>query len=77
MDKIVILKEQNNFIQDTLKKMKEEDYNIFIMFYYEGKKIDEIAKKLDVSNSKIKVSLHRIRKKIKISLNKGGYNYGE
>ena len=38
------------------------------MFYYEGKKIDEIAKKLDVSNSKIKVSLHRIRKKIKISL---------
>ena len=39
--------------------------------------IDEIAKKLDVSNSKIKVSLHRIRKKIKISLNKGGYNYGE
>ena len=30
-----------------------------------------------VSNSKIKVSLHRIRKKIKISLNKGGYNYGE
>ena len=38
---------------------------------------DEIAKKLDVSNSKIKVSLHRIRKKIKISLNKGGYNYGE
>lgn len=77
IDKIVILKEQNDFIQDTLGKMKKEEYNIFIMFYYEGRKIDEIAKKLDISNSKVKVSLHRIRKKIKKSLNKGGYNYGE
>lgn len=77
IDKIVILKEQNNFIQDTLKDMKAEEYNIFIMFYYEGKKINEIANKMNLSKGQVKVSLHRIRKKIKKRLNEGGYSYGE
>lgn len=77
VDKIIILKEQNNFIQDTLRKMRKEEYDIFIMFYYGGKKIDEIANKLNLTKSQVKVSLHRIRKKIKKNLNKGGYNYGK
>ena len=57
--------------------MRKEEYDIFIMFYYGGKKIDEIANKLNLTKSQVKVSLHRIRKKIKKNLNKGGYNYGE
>lgn len=70
------LKEQSIFIEDTLKSMKREEYNIFIMFYYEGKKINDIAKILKISTSKVKVKLHRIRKKIKKSLIEGGYKYG-
>ncbi len=75
IDEALQLKEQSVFIEDTLKSMKQEEYNIFMMFYYEGKKINEIAKILKISTSKVKVKLHRIRKKIKNSLKEGGYEY--
>lgn len=75
VDKIVELKEQNNIIKKTLKNMKRQEYKIFIMFYYEGKKINDISEILKISISKVKVTLHRIRKKIKKSLKEGGYDY--
>lgn len=75
VDKIVELKEQNDIIKRTLKNMRKQEYKIFIMFYYEGRKINEISKILKISISKVKVTLHRIRKKIKKSLKEGGYDY--
>lgn len=60
-----------NIVNDTDKESKE----IFILFYYEQRKIKEIAKILGVSESKVKTRLHRIRKKIKKELEKGGYRY--
>ena len=42
-----------------------------MMFYYEEKKIKEISNILDISQSKVKMKLHRIRKKLKQNL-KGG-----
>lgn len=75
VDKIVELKEQNDIIKKTLKNMKKQEYEIFIMFYYEGRKINEICEILKISISKVKVNLHRIRKKMKKSLKEGGYDY--
>lgn len=69
-------REQNEMIKDTLKILKPEEYQIFIAFYYENKKIKEIAKNLEVSESKVKVILHRVRKELKSKLRKGGYSYG-
>lgn len=63
--------EQNEVIIKELEKLKEEDKKIFMMFYYEDKKIKEISNILDVSQSKVKMKLHRIRKKLKQNL-KGG-----
>ena len=69
--------EQNAIIKNTLKTLKEEEYNIFIMFYYGGKTIKEIAEKIECSNGKVKVTLHRVRKIIKKNLEDGGYGYGK
>jgi len=77
LQKISEENEQNNIIKDTLKILKQEDYNIFIMFYYESKTIKEISKILNCSESKIKVILHRVRKIIKKNLEDGGYGYGK
>lgn len=75
LEKISEEKEQNKIIIDTLKNMKEDEYTIFMMFYYQNKKIKEISKSLNMSESNVKVNLHRIRKIIKESLKDGGYSY--
>lgn len=76
-EKIAEENEQTKIIQNTLASMKPEEYEIFIMFYYEAKQIKEIASKMKFSESKVKVTLHRIRKQIQKNLRNGGYGYGK
>ena len=64
-----------NFIENIIIDMDSESKEIFILFYYEQRKIKEISKILNISESKIKTRLHRIRKRIKKELEKGGYRY--
>ena len=68
-------KERDNIIQNTLQTLTLLDYKVFIMFYYNSKKIKDIAKELHISESQVKVTLHRIRKKIRKNLKKGGYDF--
>lgn len=68
---------KNDIIKSTLKELKSQEYQVFIMFYSEGKTVKEIAKILNFSESKVKVVLHRVRKKIRTSLEDGGYSYGK
>lgn len=75
IEKLSEEKEQDRIIKQTLKTLPDEEYNIFIMFYYNGKKIKEIAKELGLSEGNVKVKLHRIRKIIKKDLKNGGYGY--
>lgn len=75
LENIVENKEKDLLIKKCLKTLKEEEYKIFIMFYYEGKSTKEIAKELNCTIGKIKVILHRVRKKIKKFLEDGGYGY--
>lgn len=77
LQKITEENEQNEIIRKTLKEMKKEEYEVFMMFYYESLKIKEISKKLSISESKVKVMLHRVRKRIKRNLEDGGYGYGK
>lgn len=77
IEEIAEEKEQDRIIQNILQQLKDKEYKIFIMFYYESKTIKEIAKVLNLSNSNVKIILHRVRKMIKRNLEDGGYGYGK
>ena len=77
LEKIAEENEKNFIIKNCLRTLKDEEYKIFIMFYYESKQTREIAEKLNCSIGKVKVILHRVRKKIKRNLEDGGYGYGK
>ena len=68
-------KEKINILTNELKKMKEEDKNIFTYYYYQSKSIKDISNLLNVSQIKVKSRLSRIRKKLKKELEKRGYGY--
>lgn len=52
-------------ILEKLGKIKEADKDIFIKYYYEERTIKEISIMFDMSESKVKSKLFRIRKRIK------------
>ena len=69
--------EKQKVILNELEKMKNEDKEIFIQYYYGERKINEIAKMFNISESKVKSKLFRIRKKLKKVLNERGYGTNE
>lgn len=74
MDMLYEQREKTKLIQETVKGMKEQDIDIFKLYYYASKKIKEIAEILDISEFNVKTRLYRIRKRIKQDLEKGGYS---
>ena len=60
-------------LQDRIKGLKEVDMKIINMFYYSEKSIKDIATELKISEVNVKTKLHRIRKKIKQELKRGGF----
>lgn len=74
--KITENSEKMKLISKIINNMKEEEKNIFIMFYYNNYKVKEIAKKLNISDTKTKVTLHRLRRKVKKIFKESGYDYG-
>lgn len=77
IETIIENNEKECIINNSIKKLKQDEYQIFIMFYYEQKSIKEIASKLQCSDSKVKTILHRVRKIVKKNLKDGGYGYGK
>ena len=67
------ISDTNNFILEQLKILGEEEYEIFTKYYYEEKKIKQIAKELNLSTSNVKTKLHRTREKLKKILKIGGF----
>ena len=55
--------EKYKIIEKQLSQMKQEDKEIFMMYYYENRKIREISGVLNITESKIKSKLSRLRKK--------------
>ena len=68
------VKEINSNILKFISNFKKEEKDIFIEFYYEEKKIKEIAEKYNFSEAKVKTKLHRLRNKLRKELLKGGYS---
>lgn len=67
-------REKIEIIKNTMEKMKEQDKDIFNLYYYGNRKINEISKILKIAEFNVKSRLHRIRKKLKNELSKGGYS---
>ena len=69
--------EKQRIIRNELNNLKQIDKEIFIYYYYEENNIKEIARKFDISESRVKSKLFRIRKKLKKVLKERGYDSNE
>jgi len=69
--------ERQKEILNELEKMKNEDKEIFVQYYYEERNIKEISKIFNISESKVKSKLFRIRKRLKKVLKERGYGTNE
>ncbi len=61
-------------INDFLKNISKEKRDIFVLRYYYFFSIEEISLKRKISSSKVKTTLHRVRKELKEFLIKEGYS---
>lgn len=68
----LIENERRKFIIDKIKKFKKIDEEIFLQYYYEEKSIKEIAEFHNISQSRVKTKLFRLRIKLKKLLKNGG-----
>ncbi len=66
-------REEIDELCSKIKNLKEIDIKIVNLFYYDSKLIKDIARELKISEMNVKTRLHRIRKKIKNELKKGGF----
>ena len=67
--------EKEKMITLIVNNMKQEDENIFTLYYYHAKTTKEIATILGLKENKVRSRLFRIRKKIKKCLERKGYKY--
>ena len=52
-------------IKQKIAKLSPNDHEIFDLFYVQGYKIREIAQNLNIKPTRVKVTLFRIRKKLR------------
>lgn len=69
--------EKTKIIQNELEKLKVEDREIFVEYYYAQRSIREISIIFNITESKVKSKLFRIRRTLRKALKKGGYGYNE
>ena len=74
LDIVIENNEVNRKIIELLNKIKEDDKEIFYEYYFYSRKIKEIAIENNISESKVKIILHRTRNKLRKELLKGGYS---
>lgn len=75
LEEIFCRKQQMKEINKALDKMNKNDKEIFIAFYCYGKKSKKIAEEMNLTEANINTKLHRIKKKLKKVLDKGGNLY--
>ena len=69
----ILMDEQLAIIKKILDSCSKKDTEIFVRYYYNYEKVREIAIQCNVSESKVKMTLSRLRKKIAKALEDEGY----
>lgn len=69
----IVQREQQRIIAGVLKQLKPLDWKIFVSYYYQYKKVDEIARELHMNPHTVKTRLRRGREVLKKFLIKEGY----
>jgi len=67
------IKDQMNIVNKALQTMDKTDKKLFLMYYYDNKKIKDIAIIENMKISTVKTRLYRTRKKLKKLLEKRGF----
>jgi RNA polymerase sigma-70 factor (ECF subfamily) len=62
------LQERKVFLKKALKKLKEDDAFVIILYYYKEQSIEEIVQATGLSKSNVKIKLHRGRKQLQFEL---------
>lgn len=73
VEQIIIQREQQRIIAKILKQLKPLDWKIFVSYYYQYKKVEEIAQQLQMNPQTVKTRLRRGREALKKFLIKEGY----
>ena len=56
-------------VKAALEKLPEDEYTLVLLYYFENQSIEEISSVTKLSESNVKVKLHRARKKLYTILN--------
>lgn len=67
--------ELREILMNALKKLDKDCQVILLKFYFQGKKISQIAKEENLTESSVKNKLKRSREKLRLILEKGGFIY--
>lgn len=68
IEKEILQKEQQQYVRDLLNRLKPEDQKIFLLYYYQYKKIDEIASIMQMNPQTVKTRLRRGRETLRVLL---------
>jgi len=68
LDVVIENNEVNRKIIELLNELKEDEKEIFYEYYFYSRKIKEIAIENNISESKVKIILHRTRNKLRKEL---------
>ncbi len=60
---------REHFVKAALEKLPEDEYTLILLYYFEEQSIDEVARVTGLTESNVKVKLHRARKKLYTFLN--------
>lgn len=73
IEQLIVQREQQRIVAKILKQLKPSDWKIFVAYYYQYKKVDEIAQELYMNPQTVKTRLRRGREVLKKFLIKEGY----
>ena len=68
------LDEQKDKVLNTINSLKEDERFIVMAYYYEDIPLKEIASIMSLSESNVKIKLHRVRKQLALKLNENILN---
>ena len=75
LEELIFKKEESAYLRKYLNELKPEYRQVILLIDFHGFSLIETAKVMDKSVSAVKVLSHRAKKRLKQSLERGGFSY--